>query len=115
MHELQQLHKKHLLPQFSFEDSSDLTQQIEIKTAEITRVEQNISFWKILYIDFFNFLQGYQNTFIKIKNVGKVAKGTVLKQEEQKMKSNIQASLAQRLSTLSTNFKRDQREYLQSI
>ena len=38
MHELSSLHKEHLLPQFAEDANSDIIQQIEIKTAEITRV-----------------------------------------------------------------------------
>ena len=85
MHELQQLHKKHLLPQFSFEDSSDLTQQIEIKTAEITRVEQNISFWKILYIDFLSiFCRAIKIHSLKLRMLGKLLKERFLNKKNKK-------------------------------
>ena len=38
VNDLSLLHQEHLLPQFSDDASSDIVQQIEIKTAEITRV-----------------------------------------------------------------------------
>ena len=56
-------------------------------------------------------IQGYQTAFLKIQKIGRGGKFSA---EENKMKKNIQNSLASRLQELSIEFKRHQRNYLAS-
>ncbi|KAK5577918.1 hypothetical protein RB653_002866 [Dictyostelium firmibasis] len=86
-------HDKNLLPDMSLEDQSDLERSIEITTAETTRL--------------------FHKTHDTIKNLG--GKGTILTQEDLKMKKNIQQSKSSKLQALSVLFRQKQRSYLTAL
>jgi len=90
MNDLNELHKKHLLP--TFDDSTDEEHAVEIMTADITKL--------------FHQAQG------KIKRIGVDEK---LTGEEKKVKGNIQSAFASKIQDLSIQFRKNQKSYLQTL
>jgi len=90
MADLSERHKKHLLP--GFDDSMDEEHEVEIVTAEITKLFHQVQ--------------------AKIK---RVAVDEKLKGEEKQIKTNIQSALASKLQDLSVQFRKNQKSYLETL
>jgi len=89
MTELKERHSKHLLP--GFDERIGEEQAIEILTADLTGI--------------------FHQCRTKIKKLGKEA----LPPQENEVKENIQASFASQLQSLSIEFRKIQRNYLQRL
>lgn len=90
MSELTQKHADHI--QVRFGTANDDEKQIEILTAQITKL--------------------YQQARIKVERIGK---GQVAQSDEAIMRSNIQKALASDLQDLSGEFRKSQESYLQAL
>ncbi len=100
--ELSEAHKSSLLPQFGLDDKVDDDQQtVEVLTSHITKVRL------ILMTLTFEMFQTAQN---KVQRIG--AEG-VNKQEEP-IKKNLQSAFASQLQEYSVQFRKMQKDYLQS-
>jgi len=90
LEKLTQLHKKHLVPQFS-DDQTEEEQLIQILTEKITTT--------------------FHSAQTNIQKIGLHVRGS----QEEKMKKNIQSALAIRLQDLSVVFRKSQKDYLKRI
>jgi syntaxin 16 len=83
-------HKNHLLPQFVPDEKAEDEQTIQILTEYITKM--------------------FHDCQTKIQRIGNQAVGP----QEDQIKKNIQSALALQLQELSVQFRKSQKDYLQS-